>query len=220
MSQRVVEKFLKPKKYQTEQLRIGEESEVIDPRMKIDLLTRELILRYRLTNRITPVLSIPLTYNKSRGVFELIETPSLITSRLQAYYYPTLPSETTPGYVDLATDAQHRLYVVDDQVLTVLTQLSTPTYAQLINADETTAQSVTLDTREKMLLEVYARADAATTFHLDVSTDNSNWVTDYKTYSNVTSVSETLWNGFRYVRLRSDATGTAGSKVTLILSAK
>jgi len=111
MSQRIVEKYLKPKKYQTEQLRIGEESEVIDPRMKIDLLTRELILRYRLTNRITPVLSIPLAYNSQRGVFELIETPSLVTSRLQAYYYPTLPTETTPGYVDLAADEQHRLHV-------------------------------------------------------------------------------------------------------------
>jgi len=120
MSQQIVEKHLKPKKYQTEQLRTGEESEVIDPRIKIDLLTRELILKYRLTNRIAPVLSIPLAYNKNRGVFELIETPSLITSRLQAYYYPTLPSETTAGYVDLATDAQHRLYVVDDQALQML----------------------------------------------------------------------------------------------------
>ena len=120
MSQRIVEKHFKPKRYQTEQIRAAEESEVIDPRMKIDLLTRELILRYRLTNRVTPVLSIPLAYNRSRGVFELIETPSLITSRLQAYYYPTLPSETTPGYVDLATDAQHRLYVVDDQALQML----------------------------------------------------------------------------------------------------
>jgi hypothetical protein len=124
MSQRIVEKYFKPKRYQTEQIRTAEESEVIDPRMKIDLLTRELILRYRLTNRIAPVLSIPLAYNKDRGVFELIETPSLITSRLQAYYYPTLPSETTPGYVDLATDAQHRLYVTDDKLENALASIA------------------------------------------------------------------------------------------------
>ena len=120
MSKQTVEKYLKPKKYQTEQLRTAEESDIIDPRIKIDLQTRELILKYRLTNRIQPTLSIPLAFNKERGVFELIETPSMITSRLQAYYYPTLPSETTPGFVDLATDAQHRLYVIDDQALQML----------------------------------------------------------------------------------------------------
>jgi hypothetical protein len=120
MSKQTVEKYLKPKKYQTEQLRTAEESDIIDPRIKIDLQTRELILKYRLTNRIQPTLSIPLAFNKERGLFELIETPSMVTSRLQAYYYPTLPAETTPGYVDLATDAQHRLYVIDDQALKML----------------------------------------------------------------------------------------------------
>jgi hypothetical protein len=117
-------------------------------------------------------------------------------------------------------DSKHRLYVVDDQALAKLTQLTSVYYAQLIGADETVAQSITLDTKEKKLLEVYAKADASTTFHLDVSTDNTNWVNDYKTYSAVTEVKDTLWNGFQYARLRSDAAGVAGNKVTLILSAK
>jgi len=120
VSKGIVEKFFKPKRYQTEQLRAGEESDIIDARMKIDLLTRELILRYRLGNRVQPVLSIPLAYNANRGVFELIETPSIITARAQGYYYGALPGETTPGYYPLAIDANHRLYVVDDQALRML----------------------------------------------------------------------------------------------------
>jgi len=117
MSKQIVEKFLKPKRYQTEQLRTGEESEIIDPRLKIDIQTRELILKYRLTNRIQPTLSIPLAFNRERGVFELIETPSLITSRLQAYYYTSPPNETKPDYYNLRVDSAHRLYVIDDQAL-------------------------------------------------------------------------------------------------------
>jgi len=96
----------------------------------------------------------------------------------------------------------------------------TPVYSQLIGADETTAQSITLDTGHRKLLEVYATADASTTFHLDVSNDNTNWINDYYTWSAVTSVKGTYWNGFRYVRLRSDAAGVSGNKVSLYLAAK
>jgi hypothetical protein len=74
-------------------------------------------------NRVNPVLSIPLAYNSSRGVFELIETPSLVTARAQGYYYGALPTETTPDYYPLALDAQHRLYVTDDQVLAKVTPI-------------------------------------------------------------------------------------------------
>jgi hypothetical protein len=116
MSKGIVEKFLKPKRYQTEQVRTGEESDIIDSRFKIALATRELILRYRMGNRVNPVLSIPLAYNSNRGVFELIETPSLVTARAQGYYYPTLPTETTPDFYPLAMDAQHRLYVTADKL--------------------------------------------------------------------------------------------------------
>jgi hypothetical protein len=149
MSYKIVEKFLKPKKYQTEQIRTAEESDVIDPRIKIGLQTRELILKYRLTNRIQPTLSIPLAYNPSRGVFELIETPSLITSRLQAYYYPTAPSETTPDYYNLRVDAQHRLYVIDDQALQQLQSLFNS-----IGDAGTSPQNATGKTVLKMLTDI------------------------------------------------------------------
>jgi len=93
-------------------------------------------------------------------------------------------------------------------------------YTQLIDADETTAQSVVLDTKGYKILEVYAKADVATNFYLDVSNDGTNWINGYFTQNNVTEWKDTFWNGFRFVRLRSDAAGSSGNKVTLILAAK
>jgi len=86
--------------------------------------------------------------------------------------------------------------------------------------DETVAQEITLDTKGHKLLEVYAKAAAATTFRLDVSPDNTTWITDYTIWSSVTEIKETLWNGFRYVKLKSDAAGASGDKVDLFLAAK
>jgi len=125
----------------------------------------------------------------------------------------------------LVADTSGRLRTVVESIANppnldvALSTIHYPVYSQTIGVDETIAQSITLDTRGKILLEVYAKADALTTFHLDVSTDNTNWISDYKTYTG-TLVQDTLWNGFRYVRLRSDAAGVSGNKVTLILSAK
>lgn len=93
-------------------------------------------------------------------------------------------------------------------------------YSQTINADETVAQSITLDTKGHKLLEVWAEASAATTFTLEFSNDNTNWVTYYTSATAETEYKKTLWCGFRYVRLSSAAAGAAGDTVTLILSAK
>jgi hypothetical protein len=95
-----------------------------------------------------------------------------------------------------------------------------PVYVQLIDADETQAQSITLDTGVRSIVSVYAKADAPTTFHLDVSNDNINWFTDAIAYSNTTIVNDTIITGFRYIKLRSDASGVSGNKITLALSAK
>ena len=86
--------------------------------------------------------------------------------------------------------------------------------------DETVDQEISLDTKGHKLLEVYAKASAATTFYLDVSPDNVTWIEGYLSWSSVTEVKETLWNGFRYVRLRSAAAGASGDTVDLFLSAK
>jgi len=97
---------------------------------------------------------------------------------------------------------------------------ATHAYEQLINADETQAQSIVLDTKGLSVVEVLAAATSATTFHLDVSNDNNVWINDYMRWSSVSSVSEVLFSAFRYFRLRSDAVTTSGAKVSLILCAK
>ncbi|MDI6815277.1 MAG: hypothetical protein QMC90_04275 [Dehalococcoidales bacterium] len=92
-------------------------------------------------------------------------------------------------------------------------------YSQLLGADLTAAQSITLDVAGRTLLNIYALADAATTFRLDVSTDNTNWITNYLTWAAVTEVKETHTIAFRYLRLKSDAAGVAGNLVSLYLTA-
>ena len=100
--------------------------------------------------------------------------------------------------------------------------------SELRDADLTTAQSITLDTKGKRTLEVYAYATAATTFHLDASNDGTNWIEDVhmdtstttNPWASVTRVNEGFFNSYRYVRLRSEAAGSSGDKVTLILVAK
>jgi|Deesub1362A_J573_1020465.scaffolds.fasta_scaffold00327_7 hypothetical protein len=91
---------------------------------------------------------------------------------------------------------------------------------KLIGADETSNQSIVLDTDGRRLLGVYASADTATTFTLEGSDDLTNWHTEYTSASAETSYKDVLWNPWRYVRLSSAAAGSAGDTVTLKLSAK
>jgi hypothetical protein len=122
MSKETIEKTYR-KRYDTKQKGYAESSDILDTRFKIALDTKELISKYRLSNNVTPVLSIPLAYDSSRGVFTLIDTPSIITSRLQGYYYPSPPSESTPDFYNLRLDSAHRLYVIDDQAIQILNKL-------------------------------------------------------------------------------------------------
>ena len=91
--------------------------------------------------------------------------------------------------------------------------------ARLYLADETAAQSIVLDTEGRSTLEVFALADAATNFHLDVSIDNLTWITDFSTWPSATEVREGFMNAYRFLRLRSDAAGVSGNKVSLVLTA-
>ena len=119
MSKEFVEKIFR-KRYDTKHKDWAESSDILDTRFKILLDTKELILKYKLNNTVSPVLSIPLAYDSNRGVFTLIETPTIQTSRLEAYYYASTPSESTPGFYRLRLDSAHRLYVIDDQALQML----------------------------------------------------------------------------------------------------
>ena len=108
--------FFKPKRYDTEQIKIAESSMIIDPRIKFDVLTRELVREFRFENRINPVLAIPVTYNDVRGVFEVAKALGLVVARAEAYYYSAPPTLTVPGFYNLRIDEAQRL-VTRDEVL-------------------------------------------------------------------------------------------------------
>ena len=97
-------------------------------------------------------------------------------------------------------------------------------YEQLLNADETTAQSITLDTiGHGEVVSIYANATTATTYTVQVSNDNTNWINVYTSSSAETTYSGSLtdeFKGFRYVKLSSAAAGSSGDTVTLIVCAK
>ncbi len=94
-----------------------------------------------------------------------------------------------------------------------------PLSETLINADETAAQSITLDTKGYKIVSIYCEATAATDFTIELSPDNTNWWT-YHTASSVTSYNDTITTAFRYVKVSSAAAGAAGDTVTLMISAK
>jgi len=98
-------------------------------------------------------------------------------------------------------------------------EIASNVYTVSRGLDLTVAQSITLDTKGRSVIEVWALATAATTFHLDVSEDGVTWIDDWITYSAVTEVKEGYFNGWRYLRLRSDAAGVAGDTVSLGLTA-
>lgn len=91
---------------------------------------------------------------------------------------------------------------------------------ELYSADETAAQMVFEDFGSvgKLTVEVFAKADVATNFYLEASTDNSHWFS-IEGVTGVTDWHTGYLNSVEYVRLRSDAAGAPGNKVSLILSA-
>jgi hypothetical protein len=91
-------------------------------------------------------------------------------------------------------------------------------YAQLLAADLTVAQSITLDADGRTILEIHAASSAATDYTLEASADNTNFFT-LATWAAVTAIDETWTVGWRYIKLSSAAAGAAGDTVTLILSA-
>ena len=106
-----------------------------------------------------------------------------------------------------------------NDVYTRILDVQQNVYSQLIGADETIAQSITLDVSGRTLLDIYGKADTATPFGLDCSNDNTNWITDYLTWAAATEVKETHTNAFRYLRLKSNAAGGAGNLISLYLTA-
>lgn len=128
-------------------------------------------------------------------------------------------AEKEPLGVDNPSIFDLPITALRDAICDRILEVQKNVYEQLLDADETVAQSITLDTGGRTLLDIYAKAAATTTFRLDCSNDNTNWITDYLTWANVTEVKETYNNAFRYIKLKSDAAGAAGDKVSLYLTA-
>lgn len=93
-------------------------------------------------------------------------------------------------------------------------------YEALWNADATQSQTLTLDTENRPLLEVYMRSTTSPTTHLDVSPDGKNWIEDVHTWSGLSSVNEGYFNAARFVRIRTEPAGSSGDTVTIVLIAK
>jgi len=134
--------------------------------------------------------------------------------------FESFPQRTgTVGILD-AADARINPAKENGYLKTIADDITSSLISVSTGLDETSPQSITLDSKGKRLLEIYGKATTATNFRLDTSPDNVYWISDYKVYSGVTEAKDTLWNGFRYVRLRSDAAGVSGDTVDLVLSAK
>ena len=92
---------------------------------------------------------------------------------------------------------------------------------QVVGADETVANTVSLDTLGLHKISAFMSATTATTFYVDISEDNSNWGNWYTSASAETKHIEDDLPGFRYVRLRHDTAGTSGTDtVTLAISGR
>ena len=98
------------KKYETEQKRREEETRIIDDKFLFDIKTSGIIPNFVLTNRVQPVLAIPLSYNPTRKLFE-IPSGVLRDARLKAYYLSAEPSPLSVSDFDfIRMDEYRNLY--------------------------------------------------------------------------------------------------------------
>ena len=115
----------------------------------------------------------------------------------------------------------------NSDIETLLTNLRSDIFEPVSNKslglDESVANSITLDSYGKSILEIYFKSTTATNFYLYESDDNSYWILR-KSWSSVTETPDTdraFDIGFRYIKLSYDAAGTSGTDtVDLILGVK
>jgi len=94
-------------KIETEQLPTTEDvTDITDEKFKIDIDTKEIILKYRLKPEAIPVLSIPLVYDDLTKSFKITKYARM-ESLAMGYYYATEPSALTttqPDYLRIDSD--------------------------------------------------------------------------------------------------------------------
>jgi len=103
----------RPREFATQQKEVVDrETDITDERFAFDVTTVAYIKRFKLSPAVQPVLSIPVTYNPERKVFEISTGASLIDARIQAKYYgEALPTLIDVGYYPLSLDRKGRLFV-------------------------------------------------------------------------------------------------------------
>ncbi|MBW2559868.1 MAG: hypothetical protein JRE40_03315 [Deltaproteobacteria bacterium] len=88
------------------------------------------------------------------------------------------------------------------------------------NLDETKPQKISLDTGEDSIVEASMIADVPTTVHIDASIDGRIWYDDIDKMTNVTKYHKGFFNTRRFIRMRTEAAGAVGDKVSLILTSR
>jgi len=160
-------------------------------------------------------LALILYYDPVTGSWYPARAPGGVPETVVKAYKPD-----TNTYEYLRLDENFKLYVREAYSEYIASSAVKTVYSYIVNADETAAQSITLDIGDRRTLSVYAKSTAPTTFHLDVSADGNVWFEDAVVWRNTTFASDVVYTAFRYIRLRSDAAGASGDKVTLAVSAK
>ena len=68
-------KKYKPKVFKTKQLEFSDEVRILDDELFMCIPSDRLLNRWVLTNRITPVISLPIRYSPERKRYEILKTP-------------------------------------------------------------------------------------------------------------------------------------------------
>ncbi len=133
-----------------------------------------------------------------------------------------IAQETGGNLATIATNTANIAQETGGNLALLATNVGTGVYSQLIAADETlTTNSVSLNTGVHRLVDIYATATTATTFTVDISMDNTNWVNYYTSAAAEAKYTSTIWSGFKYVKLSAAVSGVSGTDTTtLILGSK
>jgi len=97
------------KRRRTPQFEFADEVRILDDDLFISAPTNKLLNRWVLTNRITPVIFLPITYSLERRRFEFVKQPIFTEGgllRVSTYpkvseYYERNPTTNVDGYVEI-----------------------------------------------------------------------------------------------------------------------
>jgi len=100
----------KPKVYRTKQLEFADEVRILDDDLFVSVPANRLLNRWVLTNRIVPVIFLPVRYSLERRRFEFLKQPIFTEGgllRVSAYpkiseYYERNPTSNVDGYVEIS----------------------------------------------------------------------------------------------------------------------